>query len=279
MKKYFITGILLSALTFIFMTGCDNLFKEDITQYELETKEAVYTPDTTSPIVVAKIIIDSLNVKKQYVRTHESLLGDLITDAVKWYVKEKDGIDVDIVLENAGAIRTDTVYYPDHGDTLYLTDVMLARIFPFKEVGVKITLTGQELKSVLERGASGLPLAEGRFLQVNRELEITIDTTKNPQLLNLDESAIVQEGERIVGCKYNGNDISPDATYTVVMSRFVVYSGGDSYIAVINLPGNKKEDLGRYYLNALISYLQHIDAVNNPIQADTIVGRRIHIEP
>eukprot|EP00026_Physarum_polycephalum_P007588 Phypoly_transcript_07652.p1 GENE.Phypoly_transcript_07652~~Phypoly_transcript_07652.p1 ORF type:complete len:463 (+),score=75.40 Phypoly_transcript_07652:44-1390(+) len=98
------------------------------------------------------VVLDATNANS---RTRETNLGDLVADVMQ------RGFQTDIAFINGGSIRSDDTYGP--GD---FTLKSLVSILPFPDVVVKIRITGQQLKSVLETSVSRYPAQDGRFLQI-----------------------------------------------------------------------------------------------------------------
>ena len=88
----------------------------------------------------------------------ESLLGDLVTDAMR------AGTGTDVALLNAGTLRLDDVIKPGP-----ITNYQLESIFLFSDETRVITfqLTGARLREILEHGVADGSLGKGPFLQVS----------------------------------------------------------------------------------------------------------------
>jgi 5'-nucleotidase len=91
-------------------------------------------------------------------RHQESLLGDLVTDAMRY------GTTADVALLNAGTLRLDDVIRPGP-----LTNYQLESIFLFADETrvVSVPLSGSRLRTVLEHGVADGSLGKGGFLQVS----------------------------------------------------------------------------------------------------------------
>ena len=104
------------------------------------------------------------------VRTQETNLGDLITDALVWKTEEQ-GIDVDGAITNGGGIRA-TIAAGD------ITKNNINTVLPFGNTLAIVELTGAELLEALEASTYNAPSAVGAFPQVSG-IEFTIDETKD----------------------------------------------------------------------------------------------------
>jgi 5'-nucleotidase len=91
-------------------------------------------------------------------RRQESLLGDLVTDAMR------AGTRADVALLNAGTLRLDDVIRPGP-----LTNYQLESIFLFADETrvLSVPLSGARLRAVLEHGVADGSLGKGGFLQVS----------------------------------------------------------------------------------------------------------------
>ncbi len=160
-------------------------------------------------------------------RTCESLVGDVVTDAMR------DRYGTDFAITNSGGLRadltcpvvdnpTDFCPPPDGGDH-EITAGSVLTVLPFGNSVVTLTVTGAELKEHLERGVSAMPGISGRFAQVSG-LCFTYDI----------DAAV---GSRVTGavfqnpdgtCSATAVDLTAGSTYTLAENDFMS-SGGDGY--------------------------------------------------
>ena len=134
----------------------------------------------------------------------ESNLGDVATDAMNWKADQLEGA-VDFAFTNSGGIRADILA----GEVTY-GEVVEA--FPFQNVLAATTLTGAQVKQVLEQGASG----QFGMVQVSG-----LRFTYNPSL---------PVGSRVTSITVaaTGQPLDPASNYRVVTNDFM-YNGGDNY--------------------------------------------------
>jgi 5'-nucleotidase len=134
----------------------------------------------------------------------ESNLGDVATDAMNWQADQLEGT-VDFAFANSGGIRADI----PAGDVTF-GEVYAA--FPFQNVLTTTTLTGAQVKQVLEQGASG----QFGMVQVSG-----LSFTYDPSL---------PIGSRVtsVTVKATNQPLDPAANYRVATNDFM-YNGGDNY--------------------------------------------------
>ena len=141
-------------------------------------------------------------------RRQESLLGDLVTDAMR------AGTGADVAVLNAGTLRLDDVIRPGP-----LSNYQLESIFLFADETrvLSVPMTGARLRTILEHGVADGSLGKGGFLQVSG-----ISFTYNPA---------APSGSRIQGDVRRAGGRRPRAGDTVRVA-FPVYpacEGGDGY--------------------------------------------------
>ncbi|WP_421726283.1 bifunctional metallophosphatase/5'-nucleotidase [Bauldia sp.] len=152
-----------------------------------------------------------LDSRRASVRTQETAIGNLITDAMR------QAVDADIAITNGGGIRADREYEP--GTKLTRGDVLAE--LPFGNKTVKLEMTGAQIRAALENGFSGVETVAGRFPQVSG---LTIET-------NYGRPA----GERVLSVMVDGAPLDDAATYTVATNDFLA-NGGDGYAVFTEAP-------------------------------------------
>src|SRR5688572_27156771 len=108
---------------------------------------------------VIGIVEVDLDANKNLIRKKEALIGNFVTDGLSSIMRQKDYV-FDFCLINSGAIRYDEENRPS---AIYpagsITNENILEMFPFGDVPVIVSMTGTQLKEVLERGVAQLPLA------------------------------------------------------------------------------------------------------------------------
>lgn len=154
---------------------------------------------------ILKTVIGSTTVEllgeRQFVRTGETNLGNLLTDAMRILS------GADIALTNGGGIRASI----DIGE---ITIEEVLEVLPFGNTVVVKELKGSEIISCLEHGTSKYPEANGSFPHVSG-LSYTIDVAK-------------PLGQRITDVTIGGRALISNQRYTVATNDFMA-SGGDGY--------------------------------------------------
>ncbi|WP_156151326.1 5'-nucleotidase C-terminal domain-containing protein [Domibacillus indicus] len=152
----------------------------------------------------------ALDGERANVRTKETNLGNLITDAMLAKAKTIDAATV-IALQNGGGIRASI----DAGD---ITMEEVLTVMPFGNALAIMELTGAEIKSALEHSVSLAPDQNGAFLQA-AGLKFTYDSSKDA-------------GSRVTAIQVNENGsykpIEEAKTYKVATNTFTA-KGGDGY--------------------------------------------------
>ncbi len=146
---------------------------------------------------------------KRLVRKGETNLGDLAADAMRFSVGAQIGI------ENSGSVR---VTIPA-GDVKY-QDVL--NVMPFGNGMCLIRATGRQIKDALAQGASKLPEESGGFLQVSGLRYTAFVDTKNGG-----DAARVRVENVQVETENGFVLIDENALYTVGLSSYVAYEGGE----------------------------------------------------
>jgi 2',3'-cyclic-nucleotide 2'-phosphodiesterase (5'-nucleotidase family) len=162
-------------------------------------------------------------------RTCESLIGDIITDAMRITY------GTDFAITNSGGIRADLTcpedggsFCPAGGDPNQITQGQVLTVLPFGNVAVTLEVTGEELKAMLETGVAAMPEASGAFPQVSG-LCFAYDITAEP---GSRVTSVVRQAED-GSCSGEAVDLSASSTYTLTTNDFTA-SGGDGYPALIS---------------------------------------------
>lgn len=165
----------------------------------------------------------------------ESALGDIIADAqLAATAALKDGGAV-IALTNPGGIRTD-IAFKDDGKVSF-ADVFASQ--PFRNLLVTQTLTGAQLKDLLEQ--QWLDPKRPRILQVSRGFSYAWDASR-------------PLGARVLADRMtlDGKPIDPAAGYRVTVNDYLA-SGGDGF--TVATQGTARQT-GVYDADALFAYFK-----------------------
>ena len=170
----------------------------------------------------------------------ESNLGDVATDAMNWGADQLEGT-VDFAFANAGGIRADI----PSGD---ITRGEIIEAFPFQNVLATTTLTGAQVKEVLEQGASG----QRGMVQVSG-LRFTYDPSR-------------PVGDRVTSITVaaTGLPIDPGANYRVVTNDFMI-NGGDNY-TTFQRGTNPVVYSDQLLSDVLVAYARQFSPINQQIE-------------
>ena len=209
----------------------DPAWVEDDEAVAAKAKEFIDAADAVYNAVFATTEVE-LNGTKAFVRTQETNLGDLVTDAMVWSVVVEGGIEQAelshvVGITNGGGIRVNI-------PAGYVTMKDINTVLPFGNTVTVIYVTGEELLEVLEASTFCTPDPVGGYPQTSG-ITWTLDTTKayDPgEVYTLDgkESNYYKPAsiQRVTIEKINGEDFDPAATYAVVTNNFCA-AGGDTY--------------------------------------------------
>jgi 5'-nucleotidase len=170
----------------------------------------------------------------------ESALGDIIADAqLAATSADADGGAV-IAFTNPGGVRTDIPKQED-GAVSY-ADLFASQ--PFRNQLVTLTLTGMQIKNMLEQ--QWLDPNRPRILQVSKGFNYSWDNAK-------------AYGDRVLADRMslNGQPIDPATSYRVTVNSFLAV-GGDGFTV---LKESTAQRFGVYDVDALYGYFQ----ANSPI--------------
>lgn len=186
---------------------------------------------TSQPVGVTNVV---LNGERGNVRTGETNLGNLITDAMR------EKLDTDAAITNGGGIRASI----DKGE---ITQGEVITVLPFGNTAMAIELSGADLRAALEHAVSEYPATEGLFPQVSG-IKFTFDGD-------------AEAGNRVQQVWVGGEELDPDKMYTVATNDFMK-AGGDGYSMFTDAPIVKEA-------GGLEEVLMEYIELNSPVAPDT----------
>lgn len=185
-------------------------------------------------------------------RGGESTIGNFVADVQKW------STGADVAIMNPGGIRANLTYAsagasdPD-GNVTYRE---AATVQPFANTLVTLTLTGAQLKGVLEEqwqpAGSARPFLK---LGVSEGLVYAYDPA-------------AAQGSRITSITLNGAALDPAANYTVAANSFLA-AGGDNFFTFKE--GTGKRDTGKVDLQSMVDWFD-ANKTASPDYAQRAVG-------
>lgn len=172
----------------------------------------------------------ALDSRKAAVRSGETAIGNLITDAMREATK------ADVAIVNGGGIRGDREY--PAGSEITRRDVF--KELPFGNKVMVIELTGAQLKAVLENGVWAAGKAEGRFGHLSG-VKLVARKDAIP-------------GQRITSVEVGGVPLDPAGSYKVATNDFLA-AGKDGFGAFLEgkvlLDANEGPLLAGVVMNAI----------------------------
>ena len=184
------------------------------------------------------------DITRDYWRLSE--LGDLVTDAVVLYFREKVGVNVDFAVQNPGGLRADIPAGPVTFGEVYAA-------LPFPNYYVICEMTGEQVIKLLNDG-----MGDKGFIQVSG-LDFTVNWT-------------APYGKRVTNVRIHetGEPIDPNAKYLVAANNFIA-AGGDKYTTLTEVP--QTPYYGIAYRDPLLWYFQQYSPVKPMIEENiTIIG-------
>jgi 5'-nucleotidase / UDP-sugar diphosphatase len=175
----------------------------------------------------------TLDANRTTIRTQETNLSDLITDAM---LDKTRPDDAQVAIINSGNIRTSI-------PAGHVTVGQMLEVLPFGNTITRLDLTGTQLKQALENGVSKIEDGEGRFPQVAG--------------LRFEWNPTATVGDRISSIQIQNSDgnykpLQADSTYRVITNNFLL-SGGDGYKVFKN--GKNQVDTGFLLADVVIHYI------------------------
>lgn len=198
-----------------------------------------------------------VDIRKKTVRVREMPFGNFAADSLRWRFR------TDIGLINSGALRGDRIF--PAGEVFEKT---LLKILPFSNEIDIVTVTGKQLRQIMELSASAVALPgekydasfrvpDGGFLQVSG-LKVVYDMSRDPAVFEKDapDSLVAQWGNRLQSLSVlkdgKWEPVEDNRKYTIAVNAWMV-GGGDRYIAFRGAPVKKT---GVTDLEALMDYLR-----------------------
>ena len=204
--------------------------------------------------VFAKSEVELNGKRDPGVRTQETNLGDLITDALLWYATKDGKLDVPadhiVAVTNGGGIRASI----KAGD---ITMKDINTVLPFGNTVAVVYISGEKLLESLEAATQSAPTALGGFPQI---AGINLSLCTGAAYDKQDETypgGLTYYGpksiNRVTINSINGKPFRAKDTYAVVTNDFMA-AGGDVYYAFASSP--KIVDTGTPMDEALVEFIK-----------------------
>ena len=176
-------------------------------------------------------------------RNGESALGDVIADAQLASTAPDNKGKAVVAFMNPGGIRADIVASQSSGGegAGQVTYSELFTVQPFANVMTVLTLTGAQIKALLEQQFDNPSAGQTRFLQVSNGFTYSYKLNA-PAGQHVDAASI----------KINGVAVDPNASYRVAENNFLA-TGGDNFTVFKQGTNQLGGDID---LDALVAYFQ-----------------------
>ncbi len=168
--------------------------------------------------------------RSQYNRTRETNSGDLITDAMLWYMEQNADLlevpmDRVLALQNGGGIR-------DRIPEGNVTKRDINTVYPFGNTVTVVYVTGEELLEVLEASTFNIPDTLGGYPQT-AGIRFTVDAAQAydageayPNSTYFRPNSI----RRVTVESIGGKPFDPSLTYALVTNNFLTSGGDTAYL-------------------------------------------------
>ncbi|MGH3434686.1 MAG: bifunctional metallophosphatase/5'-nucleotidase, partial [Thermocrispum sp.] len=175
--------------------GPDAIKGEEKVRARVEEPVAEYVAELAETVVADSAV--ALDGVRNNVRTRETNLGNLLSDALLWAGQQKAeeyGVPApQVSIQNGGGIRNDSTI--PAGPVTALNTYEIAPFANF--VAVVPEVSRETLRQLLERGVAAAPEAAGAFMQVGG-LQFSYDVSKPAQVVEPGSGGtIVTPGERV----------------------------------------------------------------------------------
>lgn len=192
-------------------------------------------------------IVTALDSRRMSVRTKETAIGNLITDALR------SAVGADIAMTNGGGIRADKEYDTNH--ELTRKDVLSE--LPFGNLNIMLEVSGADVLAALENGLQSAPEATGRFPHVSG-----MTVVYNPAK---------EAGSRVVSVKIGDTDLDPNATYKLATNDYMG-RGGDGYTMFAGKPMLFSLTDAKLMANDVMAYVRSKGSVSPAIEGRITTG-------
>lgn len=251
-------GHLLQRLDLSIDTRANRVLSIKASNVVVNAATAPKDPAMTAIVQKAKALTDAEGSKvvatigvEQITRTPnaagESALGDVIADSQLAATRAPEKGGAVIAFMNPGGIRADLpVNVPNPSRQVTFRDVFTVQ--PFGNILTVITLTGAQIKAVLEQQFGNPDSTRNRILQVSEGFAYTWDNSK-------------PSGQKVSNITLNGQPLDPAASYRVTANNFLA-DGGDRFTVFAQGTNRLGGDLD---IDAFINYLKSKTVTPGPL--------------
>jgi 2',3'-cyclic-nucleotide 2'-phosphodiesterase (5'-nucleotidase family) len=176
----------------------------------------------------------------------ESSMGNWVADVYLWATSENPefaGTPAQIALMNPGGLRADLLT----GDDGVVTYKEAALVQPFANTLVTVTLTGDQIRGILNEQWKATGDRPKLHLGVSEGFTYEYRQDANPRVGS------------VVSMSYQGKPIAATDTFTVVTNSFLA-NGGDGFATFAK--GTDRTDTGQVDLDATLAYFEAMTVVD-----------------
>ena len=195
-----------------------------------------------------------VDTRKKFQRTRETPVGNFVADSLRWR------FGTDIALVNGGTLRGERIFPAGA-----ISEKLLTELLPFRNTIDIVTLTGAQLRRIMELSASALVtedeehdpafrVPDGGFLQVSG-LKVVYDPKEKPTLFDaggrvdswggrLKRLSVLKDGE--------WREVEDSGTYTAAVCDWLS-KGGDRYFVFSEVQPTHTDTLD---IDVLVEYIR-----------------------
>jgi 5'-nucleotidase len=224
-------------------TAVNEIVTRDVPKDAAQTAIIAKYKDMSSSIANRVVGSVSSDITRAPNRSGEESLGDVIADAQLASTSPANKGGAVVAFMNPGGIRADVVANQQSGGEQpnQVTYSELFTVQPFANVMTVLTLTGQQIKDLLEQQFDNPSAGQTRFLQVSAGFTYSYKLNA-PAGQHVDPASI----------KINGTVVDPAKQYRVAENNFLA-GGGDGFSVFTKGTNQLGGDVD---LDALVAYFQ-----------------------
>jgi 5'-nucleotidase len=200
-----------------FVHAANRIVTRDVPKDAKQTKLIAKYEGISAPIANRVVGTITADINRVATPAGETPLGDVIADAQLAATSPTDFGGAVVAFMNPGGIRADLVYAnsPAGEAPGEITYGELFTVQPFSNVMIVKTMTGAQIKALLEQQFNNPQAGQNRFLQVSNGFTYSW-------------SASAPIGSKISNIAIGGVPVDPAASYRVAMNNFLA-DGGDGF--------------------------------------------------
>ncbi|MER3556385.1 MAG: bifunctional metallophosphatase/5'-nucleotidase [Meiothermus sp.] len=255
-------GHLMMQIDLVYDRSAGKLLSINSNPIIMDASKIAKDPAMTEIVNKAKALTDTLTnqpiaklgaeqITREQNAAGESSLGDVIADSQLFATKDPAKGGAVVAFMNPGGIRANLPPNPSINSQQSAATVTYGDTFtvqPFGNSLVVMTLTGAQIKTLLEQQFDNPAPGQNRILQVSEGFTYTWD-------------AKAAKGSKVSNIALNGTPIDPAKTYRVTVNSFLA-DGGDNFLVLKEGTERLGGDLD---LDAIQAYLKAMESAGKPV--------------